>query len=193
MPLRSTLCTTLFCLFFTTGALALEAEKREPIDELLDIMESRKLSDLMARNLTFTMVKALAGKYGNLDRAVADIIYQEAQAIMYEQYILSGKLNDIFYDLYDEYYTAEELQALVRFYKSPAGRRMLEVGDRISTRSIDAAREHAMSFGPMAQKRIQKKLEEASSALAESAAQAELEKQKASRSEATGSDKKNSE
>lgn len=169
MKLKSTLCACLCSLLFSSAALALEAEKREPIDQLLDIMEARKLSDLMARNLTFTMVKALAVKYGQLDRAVADIIYQEAKVIMYEQYIISGKLNDIFYDLYDEYYTAEELRALVKFYKSPTGRRVLEVGDKISTRSLDAAREHAKRFGPMAQKRIQEKLEQASDILKESA------------------------
>ena len=146
---------------------ALEAEKREPVDELLEIMQTRSLSDLMARNLTYSMVQALNQKYGHLDRAVSEIIYQEAKVIMYEEYILSGKLNDIFYDLYDEYYTAAELRALVEFYKSPAGRRTLEIGDAISRRSMNAAREHAISFGPRAQERIQKKLEQASLAIAE--------------------------
>lgn len=146
-------------------AAVLEEEKRIQIDLLLEIFKTRQLSNLIAQNLTQSMLHAISQKYGKIDGAVGNIIFDEAKKIMYEQFILNGKLNDIFYELYDKYYTAEQLKELVRFYQSPTGRRLIAVGDSIQQRSLEEATKHAATFGASAQQRIQERLEKTIEAL----------------------------
>jgi len=160
---------------FQAHATLLEEEKRVEIDKLLKIFQTRQLSDLIAQNLTQSMMYALSQKYGKLDGAVGHIIFDEAKVIMYEEFILNGKLNDIFYNLYDEYYTAAQLRDLVRFYNSSAGRRLLEVGDSIQRRSMEHAKKHAATFGRRAQERIQKRLEQTSKTLSQADEEAKNE------------------
>jgi len=144
---------------WSAGAELLEPEKREPIDELIQIFQTRQLSTLIAQNLTQTTMASLTKRYGQLDQAVSDIIFDEAKTLMYEQFILNGKLNDIFYSLYDEYYTAKQLRDLVKFYRSPTGKRVLEVGDQISRKSMQMAQAHAREILPDVQLRIKARLE----------------------------------
>lgn len=145
-------------LLITGQSLALEKEKRYAVDDILDATNARQLSDLLARNFTYSMMQALTEKYGKLDRIIADVVYEEAKVIMYEQYIINGKLNDIFYDLYDEYFTASELRTLAEFYRSSAGRRFLQVNQALSSRSMQMAQEHTETFILDAQERVRLKL-----------------------------------
>jgi len=159
------LLSLLLCSSLNT-ARAYDEVKAEAVDELMKIMETRKLSGLMAQALTSQLAQMLQKQAGkSLDKAVLDIIYAEAQVIMYEKYILNNKLREIFYKLYDEYYTRDQLLEVLAFYKSPAGKRTLEVGSQISQRSMVLAQEFGATFSEEAQQRIMRKLRDVSEQL----------------------------
>lgn len=152
----------ILCISFN-HARAYDEVKAQAVDELMQIMETRKLSGLMAQALTSQLAQMLQKQAGKpLDKAVLDIIYAEAQVIMYEKYILNNKLREIFYKLYDEYYTRDQLLEVLAFYKSPAGQRTLEIGNQLSQRSMTMAQEFGATFSEEAQKRIMRKLKEVS-------------------------------
>lgn len=160
--MRYLVLLTCLTLTLTPTAKAIENEKRIEIDALIALFDTRQLTTLMANALTYQMTQSLSQKYGQLDKAVGDLILTEASVIMYEEYVLNGKLNDIFYDLYDEYYTAEQLRELVAFYETPTGKLTLSAGPAISRRSMAQAKQHAASIGPKINQRIEAKLRQAS-------------------------------
>lgn len=140
---------------------AVDKETQLAVDELMTIFNSKQVVNLMARALTSQMMKSLTEEHGPLDPAVAEIIYSEASVIMYEKYILNNKLRDIVHSLYDEYFTADEVKAIVEFFKSPAGQRYLQVNSQISERSMLMVQEFSDTFIDEAQVRVGKKLKKA--------------------------------
>lgn len=147
------------------NARVIEEDKRALIDSMLELSGGKQVVGYMAQVLTVQLVTVLQKKYGTLDQAVADIIMQEAQTIMYEEYVLSNRLNEIYYDIYDENFSTEELTEMVDFFSTPTGKRTLTTLPLISKRSQEMAQAHAKKIGPKAQDRIMKQLANVSSIL----------------------------
>lgn len=147
-------------------ARALEPEKRELIDQMLEFSEVGSVVNYMASALTIQMFEALKKKHDNIDQAVAGIIYAEAQTIMREEYVLNNRLNEIFYSLYDEAFSTKELEEMVAFFSTDIGRKTLLTLPIISQKSQEQAKLHARAIGPNIQQRIMNKLKEVSEAIA---------------------------
>ena len=166
MPSTLRSCIVFFGLVLMlshTAALArpISAEKRELIDIIIEQTGASKFVPLMTGQLTNEIITLLQSKDVTVDRNLATLIQKEAKTVMYEEFILSNKFNDIFYELYDEYFTAKQLKVIAAFYESTAGSRILKVMPDISRRSMELAQEHSQGIGLKVQQRLMKRFDEA--------------------------------
>ena len=161
----SRIAPLVFCLIFqsfSTFASDQEDEKSKAIDTLMEILDARQITTYIAQIFTSQLMKRLEEKSGKLDRAVAEIVYSESQVIMYENFIANGKIREIVHKAYGEHYTTEELKALVAFYQSSLGKKMLSTGEQVTISTMQQAKDHAVTFAPQAQERVLNKLRLAS-------------------------------
>ena len=74
------------------------------------------------------------------------------------------ELNEIFYKLYDENFSTEEMQTMLTFFSTETGQHVLRTLPKIAAESQTLAKAHAKAVGPKIQMRIHKRLKEASQA-----------------------------
>jgi len=159
MPSRILILILGIILTGTVSARNIPEDKRVEIDKFLALTGASQLTNLMANALTRQILQPLEQKYGPVDPAMIQVIFSEAKTIMYEEFTLNNKLNDIFYDLYDEYFTSDQMKELVRFYSSPTGKIAQRGMQDISQRSMVEAKKHATTLGPKIQQRLVDRLD----------------------------------
>jgi len=140
-------------------AQQISPQKRDLVDQLLVINQTENLIPLMASALTGQIVTAISKNRGPIDDNLKSTIHTEVQTAIHEQFVLNNKLNDIFYGLYDEYFSTSQLQDIVNFYNSSAGKQLKNKTGKITLRSQEQAKAHAKTIGPIVQKRLLKILD----------------------------------
>jgi len=109
-------------------------QKRDLVDQLLVINQTDNLIPLMTSSLTGQIVTAISRNKGPIDDSLKLAIHNEVNTAVHEQFVLSNKLNDIFYGLYDEYFSTSQMQDIVNFYNSPAGKQLRKNGRNYLTK-----------------------------------------------------------
>ncbi len=142
-----------------TWAEPITPEKRKLVDQLLEINQTAKLIPLMTSGLSNQILAALSKGSNSVDKDLQKIVYSEVKTVMREEFVLNNKLNDIFYGLYDEYFSVSQMQDLVNFFNSSAGQQLMKHSIDISKRSQNEAKTHAKAIGPIVQKRVMKLLD----------------------------------
>ncbi len=165
----------MLCLLMVNAAHArkIQEEKRVLIDQVLELTGAQQITKLLSQTLTKEIIGKMHEKYGQVDRAVVAIVFAEAERIMYEDFILNNKLNDILYDLYDESFSLKQMQEITEFYSSPTGIKMIAAMPSISQRSMEAARQHAGTLSEKIYQRINERLESAREAIERAEAEEE--------------------
>lgn len=155
-------CITLCFIFFNglTQADPIPANKRQLIDDILEQTGTTNVIPLMTNQLSREILSLLKKKNVPIDQNLVALVQSEAKTVMYEEFILNNKFNDIFYGLYDEYFSIEELKEIAVFYNSSAGKRALSVMPDISRRSMEQAKEHSKGIGSKVQQRLMKRFDE---------------------------------
>jgi len=156
-----TLLILLPFIFYINHALAeqISPKKRDIVDQILVINQTAELIPLMTSALTGQIITAVAKGRGDIDNNLKLIIHNEVKTAIKEQFVLNNKFNDIFYGLYDEYFSTDQMQDIVNFYNSPAGKQLLKHSQDITQRSQEQAKAHAKTIGPIIQKRLIKILD----------------------------------
>lgn len=135
--------------------------KRKAIDNILQQTGAKNALALMGRQLTGEILGVLKNKNVAIDDDLVRLVDQEARKVIYEDFVLNNQFNEIFYALYDEYFTTEELQDIVRFYNSPTGKRLLAAMPEISQRSLEASQNLSKGIGYKVQQRLMQRFDEA--------------------------------
>ena len=144
----------------TIQARPIPENKRLLIDDILKLTGTSNVIPLMTNQLTVEILTILKKKDVPLDQNLVALVQSEANTVMYEEFILNNKFNDIFYELYDEHFTTEELKEIATFYNSSAGKRALIAMPDISRRSMEQAKEHSKGIGSKVQQRLMKRFDE---------------------------------
>lgn len=151
----------LLCILSINFALAnqINPKKRDVVDQLLIINQTDNLVSLMTTSLTKQIAAAVAKNRGPLDNNLMLTIHNEVKNAMHEQFVLNNKLNNIFYGLYDTHFSTEQLQSIVDFFNSPAGKQLRKKTGEITVKSQEQAKAHARTVGPIVQQRLLKILD----------------------------------
>ena len=154
--------TTAACLLLCLscfGGTALADEQKQLIDEMLIISGSLDAGRQMARLAANSMIDALAKVNERITPEIAGILKTEVVAIVEEEFIEKGFLNEMSYEIYGRYFSTEELRELVRFYKTDLGQKLTRTQPLIIRESTSASQNHMRSIKPVIQSRVRAALE----------------------------------
>ncbi len=135
--------------------------KRIAIDSILKQTGAQNTLGLMTQQLTSEILGVLQNRGVRLDEDLIKLVEHEAKKVIYEEFVLNNQFNEIFYSLYDEYFSTDELKEIARFYNSSTGRRLLLALPEISQRSMNATREQSAGIGSKVQQRLMQRFDEA--------------------------------
>lgn len=121
---------------FVQPATAQTAE--EHAQKIADI---RRMMDLTGTSkLTQQIMATMAANY-------KDPKQQEFYAQVAKEADFSRELFDLMIPIYDKYYTHEDIKAIIGFYESPAGQKMLSVLPQITQEMMPKAMEWGQDVG----------------------------------------------
>lgn len=150
----------LSCIQINAHARAIPDSKRQLIDIIIQQTGTEKALTLMTNQLSGEILSLLKQKNVNIDQNLIMLVQTEAKTVIYEDFVLSNKFNDIFYELYDEYFSEPQLKDIVTFYDSSAGKKLLSAMPDIGRRSLSMAQEHSKGIGSKVQQRLMKRFDE---------------------------------
>jgi len=112
----------LFCLGVFTGSMA--QTKQESIRELFHLMRD----DSTSLKIMNSMVPMLTQKTSqDMDSTARTKSQESMKSIMAAVTMIIAKVKDDRLKLYDRYFTQDEINEMIVFYKSPAGRKYVSV------------------------------------------------------------------
>jgi len=136
-----------------------EVSKSKSIEELLTVMKADKLADQVFDQMFKMVGSQLArlpmpeGEEGKRKQVAADI---QAQMIdLIRKKLAWDKMKPVYVKIYGEAFTEEEIVAIVGFYKTPAGRSMLEKLPLVMAKSMELVQPMMQDIGPEVQRIIE--------------------------------------
>jgi hypothetical protein len=137
-------------LLFTVPAIAQvntgDRQKTENIKQLMTIMGADKLREAMLDQL-------LDGIKRNLPPADQDPKTRQAIDRLMEllrEEIKKSDFNSMTVELYDKYFTADEIKGLIQFYSSPVGQKAVQVLPTLTQESMSRGMELGQAAGARA-------------------------------------------
>lgn len=152
--MKKLLFLSILTISFAMNAVA--QDKASDLKKLFKLMDTEKMIDGMMDS----MIPALKQQAGS--RITGDGAKEKfdkyMEFMMNETKELSKKLvNEEMIQIYDKYFTQEEIKDLITFYESHTGRKMLEKSPEITK---DLMNSMVTKYMPEFQKNLTKKLEE---------------------------------
>jgi hypothetical protein len=154
--MRTLYVVTISCLAAVTSSIAAPPSDQS-INELLDVMNMPRMMDQILTNMDQEikagmqrgLQQSLRGREPTAEqRAEVDKFQKKLMGIMRDE-LTFDKVKDIYVRVYRETFTQEEVNGLITFYKSPAGKAYVEKVPSVMQR---AGAEMQSRIGPMVQK-----------------------------------------
>jgi hypothetical protein len=154
--MRTLYVVTISCLAAVTSSIAAPPSDQS-INELLDVMNMPRMMDQILTNMDQEikagmqrgLQQSLRGREPAAEqRAEVDKFQKKLMGIMRDE-LTFDKVKDIYVRVYRETFTQEEVNGLITFYKSPAGKAYVEKVPSVMQR---AGAEMQSRIGPMVQK-----------------------------------------
>ncbi|UYQ92261.1 DUF2059 domain-containing protein [Chitinophaga horti] len=141
---------TLICCAFAAGVSAQEAakdtSKRPLIREVMELTNMTKMAGEMAG--------AMLDNFSNSGLGLSEDILQKLKTEIKKE-IQTSNLADIFIPIYERHYEKNELQDLIRFYKTPTGRKMINTMPQVMNEAMQAGEQWGKELGLRVAKRLQ--------------------------------------
>ena len=154
---------SVFLLVFSLQSFAQDGEVTEELENAINqlLMESGALTmgEQMAELFVNQMSQTLRQSRPDLPPAAFDIIREETMAVINEE-LDRGSFQSMLIPIYAQFYTLEEVEELLAFYRSPIGRKTVELLPAIGRDSQQAGERWGMLVGPTIGARITTRLQE---------------------------------
>ncbi len=137
----------LFCiLFFAINSFAQSGSsaKIDKINKLLELSGSAQLGIQASKNL----ISVFKASYTNVDPSFWD---------EFQNQIKIEELIELIVPIYDKFYTEEDIDALIAFYNSPIGKKMVANQTSISQESMIAGQQWGKEVAERAIKTLKRK------------------------------------
>ena len=100
------------------------------------------------------MAQVLKKSKPDVDPKAFDIIEEEVKALIHEELVINESLHPYMYPIYHKYLTLEETNGLIRFYKTPLGRKTISVMPKMTQEGMKAGQAWGQSIGQKIQQKI---------------------------------------
>jgi hypothetical protein len=153
------LTTIIVCLSFLIVASVSYCEeltqaKTEAIKELMSITGSARIAELLGNAVVRQMSSLLKRTNPEIDPKAIKILEEEVMTLMHEEMVEKESFQQLIYPIYNKYLTLEEIRELIRFYKTPVGKKAISVIPKMMQESMQAGQAWAQSLGPVIQQRV---------------------------------------
>lgn len=143
----------------SSGARADDASKRAKAEELFTLLHMDQLMDQLTKSV-MQQVQTMTQSMPGADQATPE---QKKLVADFQQRVLDlvnrrlgwKALEPDFINLYATTYTEEDLDAIIAFYKSPAGQKMLEKTPELMTKSTQLTQQRMREVQPEFNQMIQ--------------------------------------
>ena len=128
-----------------------ETSKKTAIKELLSVTNADKSKDQIWDRMKVTLPLAF-GKLGGKkkDKELLDKLFKETEKVLNEL-IKWEEIEPKFIEIYDKAFSEKEIKAITTFYKTPAGKTMIEKGPQIAMQSGKITQGAMLAFVPKLQ------------------------------------------
>ncbi len=148
---------------FTLQSFAQDSEVSEGLETALSqlLVESGALAmgEQMSELFVSQMAQGLRQSHPDLPPAAFEVIREETIAVINEE-LDRGSFQAMLIPIYAQFYTLEEVQELLAFYRSPIGRKTVEVLPALGRDSAQAGERWGMLVAPTIGARITRRLQE---------------------------------
>jgi hypothetical protein len=132
----------------------LTLEKKAAIKELLQVTGATQMGELMGNAVAQQMGQAWKKAKPDIDPKAFDIITEEITALIHEEFVVKESLFPFLYPIYHQYLTLEETNGLIQFYKTPLGRKAIDVMPKMTQESVKAGQAWMQTIIPKYQQRV---------------------------------------
>lgn len=164
---KTILCSLVFALLIVNlaeaGVKTINPEKRADIRQLIQLTGLEDVVTLSADSVVdkiFPILKkAIAKDNPAVTEAVLAIVKRTTISLVKRQISSPGGLVDRVIPIYDRHYSHNEIRALIKFYKSPLGKKMASIRPEITKEGIVVAEQWVRYLEPLLIQAIEKSLE----------------------------------
>jgi hypothetical protein len=149
-------------MVFHRPAIASEVEAapidpalRAKIVQLMDITNAEELGKQVSSGLINRMLATMQQLSPGLDDQGLEVVAEVTNELFLKNY---DTLFDQMIPLYAEYYTESDIEALIDFYQTPIGQKVLAVNPALTQASVELSVQWAQNLIPQLQMRIQERL-----------------------------------
>jgi hypothetical protein len=151
--MKKLLLLSIIAIVFSIGSFA--QDKASDLKKLFELMDSEKMIDGIMNNMIPSLKQQASVQIQGED--AKEKFDQYIDFLMSETKELSNILvNEEMVDIYDKYFSHEEIKDLISFYESPTGKKILKITPEISK---DLMNSMMTKYMPEFQEKLTKELE----------------------------------
>lgn len=151
LPLAGAILWLPFALAETDDSLT--KAKTEAIRELIRITNAQINEEAFNQAFTQQMVSVLRSRNPGLTERAERIVEEEVRAVVAQE-MTNETLLKVIYPIYARYFTLEDIEALITFNRSSAGRKANEVMPMLIQESRTATQTWSREIGPRITERV---------------------------------------
>ena len=156
MKVQPFLLMTTLGLMWMYAAAQQAPNKRADIERLLELTQAQVLSQQLSQSMSAQMVNIVRASNPNVPEEMLTALSQSVDSVIEEN--LPSLLQELV-GIYEKHYSHDDVRALLEFYSTAVGRRVIEAQPAISQESAIIGQSWGMSLRPQIQQRIQQSLQ----------------------------------
>lgn len=126
-------------------------DKRADIERLLEMTGVLKLGQTLSQMMVAQLAEAVRAANPGIPDKLMQALPEEVNAVLVEN---TPAFVAMAVRVYDKYYTAADVKALIAFYSTPIGRKVIAVTPSLSQESMQIGMQWGQSLGPEIDRRI---------------------------------------
>jgi hypothetical protein len=160
-PMTTRMILPLLLLFLApvlSAAEALTPAKKSAIMELMEVTGATQMKNQFGDVYVKQVQAMFTAANPNLPPRAQEVIGQEVRAVLDTRLDGDHGLFATVYPIYHQHFTLAEIQAMVAFYRTPAGKKAIKVMPQVTMQSIQATQRWAQSVAQAVQIRVDQRL-----------------------------------
>lgn len=141
------------------SADVLDDHKKQLIDELLNVTGTSKIEAVFARDFSQQITAAMKQNQPDVNPKALSIVEEEIKAIINDEMVHKKSFNQRLYPSYHHHLSSDEIAELIRFYKTPAGKKFVEAMPAITQDTLKAGQDWGQTLVPRVQQQITARFE----------------------------------
>lgn len=134
--------------------------KRADIKTLMELTGAYNIANQFADLATVQVVRSLRTNNPSFPQKGVDAIRDEMTKLFKEEMVATGGLAEQMIPIYGEHFTHPEVKALVTFYMSPLGSKLVHEMPLVSAESFQAGRQWGTALGAKVDSRLRARLKQ---------------------------------